>query len=125
MPIIEEIIIRWLCMEGRNTAPRININYILILNIILVLNIIDLVLTAIGLKVGYFIEANGLLLNVYEKSPYAFILLKIVIILAFYFICRLNINRISQFIRYLLLVPLSVYSFVFILHLMTLGSLLF
>ncbi len=112
-------------MEGRNTAPRININYILILNIILVLNIIDLVLTAIGLKVGYFIEANGLLLNVYEKSPYAFMLLKIVIILAFYFICRLNINKISQFIRYLLLVPLSVYSFVFILHLMTLGSLLF
>ncbi len=112
-------------MESRNTAQKIELNYILILNIILVLNIIDLILTYIGLKVGYFIEANGLLLNVYEKSPYAFILLKAVIILAFYFICRLNINKVSQFIRYLLLVPLSVYSFVFLLHLMTLGSLLF
>lgn len=112
-------------MKSRNTAQKIELNYILILNIILVLNIIDLILTYIGLKVGYFIEANGLLLNVYEKSPYAFILLKAVIILAFYFICRLNINKVSQFIRYLLLVPLSVYSFVFLLHLMTLGSLLF
>ncbi len=112
-------------MKSRNTAQKIELNYILILNIILVLNIIDLILTYIGLKVGYFIEANGLLLNVYEKSPYAFILLKVVIILAFYFICRLNINKVSQFIRYLLLVPLSVYSFVFLLHLMTLGSLLF
>lgn len=112
-------------MESRNSAQRIEINYILILNIILVLNIIDLILTFIGLKVGYFIEANGLLLNVYEKSQYTFILLKVVLIVAFYIICRLNIKKVSQFIRYLLLVPLSVYSFVFILHFMTLGSLLF
>ncbi len=112
-------------MEGRNTANRKEINYILILNIILVLNFVDLILSFIGLQVGYFIEANGLLLNIYEKSPYTFILLKVAIILAFYLICRLNIKKISQFIRYLLFVPLSVYSFVFLLHLMTLGSLMF
>ena len=112
-------------MDSNKTARRPNINYILVINIILILNIIDLVLTFVGLRAGYFIEANAFLLYVYEKSPFVFVIIKVVIITAFYFICRFNIYKVSEFIRYLILIPLSVYSFVFLLHIITLISLPF
>lgn len=107
-------------MEDKNIIVKPSINYLLVINTILIMNIIDLVLTVIGLELGYFIEANKYMLWVYEKSPVALILIKLFLMLFFYFVCKAYINKVRNFIKHLLLIPLPVYSIIFILHIITL-----
>lgn len=95
-------------------------NYKSVINIILILNILDLILTYIGLEIGYFVEGNVLMANLYEFNKYYFIGLKVIIILLFSIICYKFYDRISLKIKRLFWIPLTAYSYVTILHLLIL-----
>lgn len=96
------------------------LNYKKIINIILILNIIDLLLTYVGLEMGYFIEGNILMENLYNFNKIYFILVNVIIVCFFGYVCHKYYDRISLTIKRLLIIPLIVYSYITILHLLVL-----
>lgn len=97
-----------------------NINYKKIVIIILLFNLIDLILTYYGLQAGYFIEGNELMNSLYEINPYLLILVKLLVTLFFAIIMFRFIDKLSLFIKTLLFIPLVLYSYVMVLHLIVL-----
>lgn len=96
------------------------INYKLIVNTIIVFNIIDLLLTYVGLKIGYFVEGNKLLEQLYLHEEFLFIGVKVLSIIFFAFVTKKFINAISEKIKILFFIPLFVYGYIMILHLIIL-----
>lgn len=96
------------------------LNYKKIINVILILNLIDLVLTYVGLEAGYFIEGNFLMDNLYNFNKISFVLVKVIAISFFGYTCHKYYYKISLNIKRLLIIPLIVYSYVTILHLLVL-----
>ena len=96
------------------------LNYKKIINVILILNLIDLVLTYVGLEAGYFIEGNVIMDNLYNFNKISFVLIKVIAIIFFGYICHKYYDRISLTIKRLLIIPLIAYSYVTILHLLVL-----
>ena len=96
------------------------INYQKIVSIIVILNILDLILTYCGLNAGYFVEGNVMLNKIYEMNPYLLIIIKMFIVILFAFIMFKYINKIRLFIKTLLFIPLIFYSYIIVLHILTL-----
>lgn len=106
-------------MENLKTIFNM-INYKKIALTIIILNVLDLIFTYCGLNAGYFVEGNAMLNEVYETNPYLLIIIKILVIILFAFVIFKYIDKIRLFVKTLLFIPLIFYSYIMILHILTL-----
>lgn len=100
-------------------ARKNNIDYKLIIALILLLNAIDLFLTSIGLELGYFVEGNALMNNLYEYNKYCFVGFKFFIMTFFTWFCFRYYEKLTLRIKRILIIPFGVYLYIFLLHILT------
>ena len=82
---------------------------------LLIANILDLIFTYYGLVNNIIEEANPWMRTLYYFNPYLFCILKLFLsILSLYFIGYGLVN--FKFTKYLIIAPITLYSYVIILH---------
>lgn len=95
------------------------IDYKLMIALILLLNSIDLFLTFVGLELGYFVEGNVLMNDLYYYNKIYFVGLKIVIMTFFTWVCLRYYDKLTLRIKRTLIIPFGVYLYIFLLHILT------
>lgn len=95
------------------------------LKVLIFLNIFDGIVTYIGLKIGFYVELNKILNNIFAYSEFLFIVVKTFIPTIVLYLLLINISpKTSKITKLFIYLGNGVYSILFIYHIILITKLI-